>query len=131
MVDSFSSSQPTQISNGRMINSGRNRFIKTILHPASPKCLQTKNPMSVGLVCHFRYLTFFTIIPSKYLEQMQSQAGCLIPTLISVKYPTVKPTATPITNLRNQWISLIFITKSTHHPTNKKPHECGVHFNIF
>ena len=51
MVDSFSSSQPTQISNGRMINSGRNRFIKTILHPASPKCLQTKNPTNVGLKC--------------------------------------------------------------------------------
>ena len=34
-------------------NCGRNRFIKTILHPASPKCLETKNPKNVGLIIYF------------------------------------------------------------------------------
>ena len=41
-------------SNFRYINSfhlylNQRRFIKTILHPSSPKCLETKNPTNVGL----------------------------------------------------------------------------------
>ena len=41
--DTSLSSQATQSSNGRMINSGRNRFITAILQSSSTKCLETNN----------------------------------------------------------------------------------------
>ena len=37
----------------------------------------------------------------------------------------IAPTITmPNNNINLYWFDL-FISKSTHHPTNKKPHECG------
>ena len=91
--------------------------------------LTNKKPHECGaslsfLVSDFLYYYTFQVPWANAVPRRMPNTN---PKFISVKYLTVKPTATPMTNLRNQWISLILITKSTHHPTNKKSHECGAY----